>query len=176
MNLPEDVNGESEEHQLPDEGSEHKENTNSSKEPSTPTSEEIEHELIEHIEAKLEAVSYSGPIPPPEAIARYNEIIPDGANRIMTMAEKQQSHRIAIEEKAIRSNIIESRLGQIFGFIIALICLSLGTYLTLNNHPKVGGVLLSATIVSLTTLFVVGKRQQAKSLKQNEDVHIEDAD
>ena len=44
---------------------------------------------------------YSGPIPPPEALARYEEIQPGAADRILKMAEKQQEHRMALETKAI---------------------------------------------------------------------------
>src|SRR5690242_17849317 len=44
---------------------------------------------------------HQGPLPDPEALARYGEIIPDGANRIMKMAEEQAKHRIQLESSVI---------------------------------------------------------------------------
>lgn len=59
---------------------------------------------------------YSGPIPPPEALARYEEIQPGAADRIIKMAEKQQEHRMSLETKAIGGQIDQSKRGQIFWF------------------------------------------------------------
>jgi uncharacterized membrane protein len=33
----------------------------------------------------------TGPLPDPETLAKYNQIVPDGANRIIVMAEKQSA-------------------------------------------------------------------------------------
>lgn len=54
------------------------------------------------------ATSYSGPIPPPDVLERFNQIIPKGAHRILKMAEKQQAHRHALETKVISSDIKRS--------------------------------------------------------------------
>jgi uncharacterized membrane protein len=40
---------------------------------------------------------HSGPLPPPEDLAKYNMIVPDAAERILRMAEKQQAHRMELE-------------------------------------------------------------------------------
>jgi uncharacterized membrane protein len=39
--------------------------------------------------ALLMAQSWKGPLPPPEVLKGYNEAIPDGAERILKMAENQ---------------------------------------------------------------------------------------
>nr|WP_322622983.1 DUF2335 domain-containing protein [uncultured Flavobacterium sp.] len=101
--------------------------------------------------------SHSGPLPPPEQLEHYNSIIEKGAERIMIMAENQSSHRMGLENFAIKKQIGQSGMGQIFGFIIALICIGCGVYLTMNGHDAVGGILLGTTMVSLVGIFVVGK-------------------
>ena len=40
--------------------------------------------------------SYSAPLPKPEDFAKYESVQQGAANRILTMAEKQQEHRIAL--------------------------------------------------------------------------------
>jgi len=47
-------------------------------------------------------VAYSGPIPHPNDLARYEEILPGAAERIMKMAELQAEHRRALEIQSSR--------------------------------------------------------------------------
>lgn len=109
--------------------------------------------------------SFSGPIPDAETLIKYNSVIPDGADRIMKMAENQQSHRINIESKIIKSQSSESKLGQIFGLVIGLVGIVCGTYLAANGNPTVGGIIAGGTVVSLVSVFVIGKREQSKNLE-----------
>jgi uncharacterized membrane protein len=67
------------------------------------------------------ASSFSGPLPPPSVLREYNNVLEHGAERIMKMAEKQSSHRIELEKHAIKEELKQSRNGQIFGFILAII-------------------------------------------------------
>jgi hypothetical protein len=49
-------------------------------------------------------ISYrSGILPEPNELAAYNAIIPNGADRIMKMAEAQSAHRIELESTVVRS-------------------------------------------------------------------------
>ena len=61
------------------------------------------------------AQTFSGPLPPPEILAKYNSVVPNAAERIITMAETQAAHRQRIESKVIESNIRNSRLECIWG-------------------------------------------------------------
>ena len=106
---------------------------------------------------------HSGPLPDPETLNQYNSIISDGANRIMIMAEKQQNHRIELEKTAVKSQLSQSKKGQIFGFIITLIIVACGTYLALEGHEKTGMILIGTTLVALAGIFVLGKFRKEKS-------------
>lgn len=53
---------------------------------------------------RVESMSYSGPIPHPMLLKEFNDVIPNGADRIMAMAEKQSEHRINIEDKVVNAN------------------------------------------------------------------------
>jgi uncharacterized membrane protein len=104
--------------------------------------------------------SHSGPLPDAETLIKYNSIIPDGAERIMKMAEKQQEHRMTMESKVITSQSHQSKLGQIFGFIIGLVGIGSGTFLASIGEATVGGIIAGGTVVSLVSVFVLGKRRQ----------------
>ena len=106
--------------------------------------------------------SHSGPLPSPETLKKYSNLIPNGAERIMQMAEKQQEHRIWMEKDVVPKQVKQSGRGQIFGFTLAILALTLGSVLTYLGHDTVGGILLSSTVVGLATIFVIGKRAQSK--------------
>jgi len=110
--------------------------------------------------------SYSGPIPTPEALEKYNHIIPDGADRIMRMAENQSNHRIKIEEAVISGQVKQSSRGQIFGLIIAFFTLGSAVALAMFGHEAVACVLGGSTVISLATVFVIGKREQRLKLEE----------
>lgn len=106
---------------------------------------------------------HSGPLPDPYTLNAYDEIIPNGADRIMKMAERQQEHRMGIEKKAIGRQSAQSLIGQIFGFLIGVAGIGCGTFLAYSGHSTVGSIIAGGTVVSLVSVFVIGKRRSRQS-------------
>lgn len=119
--------------------------------------------------SKQLTVTHSGPIPPPSVLEAYNQCIPDGANRIMLMAEAQSAHRIKIEQAVIQSQQDQSVLGQRFAFILAVMALGLTGYLAAINQPWVAGTVSSTTIAGLVTAFLRSKAIQKADLAQKRE-------
>lgn len=78
--------------------------------------------------------AFSGPIPPPEDLGKYNTIVPGAGDRILKMAEAEQANRHSQETTVLRLN----GRGQFFSFIIRL--LGMGTW---------AGFILSGTVLAL---------------------------
>lgn len=64
--------------------------------------------------------SFSGPIPHPELLRKYEDVKPGFAERIVSMAERQLDHRINCEDKVVDGSVSESKRGQNYGLIVAL--------------------------------------------------------
>lgn len=111
---------------------------------------------------KVEKSSFSGPLPHPDILQKYNNVLSGGAERIITMAEKQSAHRIAIEEYTIKEQLTQSKLGQIFGFILGVFGFSLATALAILGHDAIAGIFGTTTIIGLATVFVLGRKSQTK--------------
>ncbi len=107
-----------------------------------------------------------GPLPDAAELAEYNKIIPNGADRILKMAERQSAHRIQIESLVIGSQQKQATRGQYFGLIIGLTGLSLGAYVGICGFPWLGASLGGATLVSLVVAFLKGKSDQSKNLAE----------
>ncbi|MEN5378906.1 DUF2335 domain-containing protein [Sphingobacterium kitahiroshimense] len=121
-----------------------------------------QQDIVRAVRTVVQMKSHSAPIPDPETLAGYNNIVPGAAERILVMAEKQQEHRMTLESKHLNEQLGQSKLGQIFGLIIALVALFAGSFLTMHDYDYVGGILLGATLVSLVAVFVLGKTKQKK--------------
>ncbi|MDN4164742.1 DUF2335 domain-containing protein [Cytophagales bacterium LB-30] len=130
----------------------------------SPESRVVIKELIH--ESHHSASSFSGPIPPPELLKGYNEVVKDGAERILQMAEKQSNHRIQLENHAVREELKQSRLGQIFGFTLGLIGMLLASALAFYGHETIAGIFGTTTIIGLVTVFVIGKKSQQNELSE----------
>jgi uncharacterized membrane protein len=124
----------------------------------------------------LKITEFSGPLPPPEQLARYNQVLPGAADRIVTMAERQSAHRIELEKLVVSRQLRQSENGQMLAFIIAVLFLIGALVATLLGHDWVGGVLGGTTVLSLVTVFIAGKWEQNASLqKKNPPMrHLED--
>ncbi|AUN95886.1 DUF2335 domain-containing protein [Pseudazoarcus pumilus] len=57
--------------------------------------------------------TWSGPLPPPECLERFDAIAPGAAERILKMAEDEQAHRLRCESEALTENIQTARVERI---------------------------------------------------------------
>lgn len=110
--------------------------------------------------------SFSGPIPHPEILAGYNDAVKDGAERILSMAERQSAHRIGLEDHVIKEELKQSRRGQTLGFTLGIIGMVISAFMAYTGHETVATIFGSTTIVGLVTVFVVGRKMQEKELSE----------
>jgi uncharacterized membrane protein len=109
---------------------------------------------------------FSGPLPPPELLIKYNDAIPGGAERILAMAESQSQHRQVLEKKVIEANCSAQRNGSILGFLICIAAIASGTFLIYTGKSAEGLVPIIGALGGLVAVFVIGKNQQKKELDQ----------
>ncbi|TAL67802.1 MAG: DUF2335 domain-containing protein [Bacteroidetes bacterium] len=106
------------------------------------------------------AYSFSGPLPPPEILKKYNETIPDGANRIMIMTENQ-----------IKYSYNQMKRGQVFAFIITILIIIIGGYLIHEERGWYGFSIIIADIIMLITAFLKSGniKTEPATIKENEE-------
>ena len=106
---------------------------------------------------RSERSSFAGPMPPPEISKGYNDIIPNGAERILGMAEDQSRHRIAMEKTTITEELRQSSNGQKYGLTLGLLGILATVFIAYTGHDTVAGIFGTTTIVGLVGVFVIGK-------------------
>lgn len=115
-----------------------------------------------------EHVSYQGPIPPPELLSQFDDIIPDGANRIMIMAEEQSKHRREIEANVVNANNRDSLLGVVFAGIMGLLAIVGSIWLISINKSAEGLSVIIGAVGSLWGIYLKGMSQDDKDLKKKQ--------
>ena len=123
--------------------------------------------------------AWSGPLPPPEALARFQQIVPNGAERILHMAEQEQLHRISTEQMAQQAGIrnaqatleaniknseqslAQTKRGQVAGTLVsisAIVSAVVSAYL--NAHPAVSVALVGVPILGIVKALIGTKQDK----------------
>lgn len=111
------------------------------------------------------ATQWQGPLPPPDALEKFNTIVENGAERVFRMAEQEQQHRIDQERAALESNIdaaraeMESaRRGLMLGAAVSIISIlaALAT-VYFGAHWSVSVALVGVPLMSVARALIVRK-------------------
>lgn len=112
---------------------------------------------------------YAGPLPPPDILAKFEQILPGAADRILKQAEAQTEHRIEIEKKVVSADIIKSYLGLVFGFILGLSGIGGGIYLATLGFNVFGPLLSGGSLITLVAVFIYGTRSRKQEREKRFD-------
>lgn len=111
--------------------------------------------------------SFSGPLPPPDTLIRYNDAVPNAADRIITMAEQQAAHRRQMESAYLAQDHLRSVLGIGAGLVVVLAVLAASVFLVVTGNPVAGTILGSVDIIGLASVFVyANERRRSERLEK----------
>jgi uncharacterized membrane protein len=136
------------------------------------TTSDDDEKSKQHLEIQAR---YSGPLPPPKYLEEYNRISPGSAEKIIIMAEKQSEHRRRMEEKFLDGQLsdakgdrFERKRGQIFGFIISVVCIFVSGFLAIKGYTTYAVTIGGGTLISLVSLFILGRKMSLKQILNKE--------
>jgi uncharacterized membrane protein len=109
------------------------------------------HQQIQH---------FSGPLPSPEMLSKYNEILPNAAERVFRMAEKAQDHYEETEKKLVDLEIKKVPKGQNHAFAIAITGIVGAVICAFLGQVTIGSIIGGATLISVVPHFIPGKRKK----------------
>lgn len=115
---------------------------------------------IKVMEIMARKEEYSGPIPHPDHLEKYEKILSGSANRILGMAENQSTHRQNIENKLLEAEINYKNKGQNFGFIISIICIVGGIVMLFFGKNLQGFITLIGAVSMLISAFLYGNKSK----------------
>ena len=105
----------------------------------------------------------SSSIAPWQDLEKYITLVPDSADRIIGIVEKQHEHKMMLEKSIAKEQLYQSKLGQIFGLIIGLSAIAGGVACIINNHEISGAFIGGGGITGLVSVFVIGKKKMSRN-------------
>ncbi len=99
----------------------------------------------------------TGPLPSPDAVQRYEQVLPGAADRIMKLLESQSEHRMDMETALVEGALRTERLGQVFGLSIVVVVFAVSAWLIDGGHGISGTVLGVTDLVALIAVFLRGR-------------------
>jgi hypothetical protein len=119
----------------------------------------VSHELSDKRPAAAEPISpvtgvisahWSGPLPPPAVLEKIDEIIPGGADRLLCMAEKEQTHRID-----------DAKRGQFLGWSLAAGAVLAAAVVSLCHGPwQVSVALVGIPVLGTVQALIQGRKEK----------------
>ena len=125
---------------------------------------EIIHEDGSREQVELKAQRFwAGALPRPEDFAKYAEVVPDAPERILRMAEKEQEHRISLEQQIVPADNKAGARGQWLGAIISLVALGLAVLADWLGAPwQVSTALVGVPVLSVARSLVSAFRSSSE--------------
>lgn len=112
---------------------------------------------------------YSGPIAHPRIIAGYERYLPGSADRILTMAEQQQSHRMKLEDRGQAAAIQREKHAMYLGFILSLALMLISLAVILSGFDIAGFGMIAVSTVSLAGVFLYSHRSTRNELRDKRE-------
>lgn len=159
----------------------------SSKSPSSALSPDSDQEL-QRIPPERRVIerreAYEGPVPPPDILERFDQLVPGTARRMFDLAEQESTHRRKMEERTNDANInaqqaalvIEGRktdaiarsdlLGQVAGVIVALSCIGGAIWCGISGRENVAIALTVVPSAAVIQAFFARRSSIRKTPKE----------
>jgi uncharacterized membrane protein len=115
---------------------------------------------ITTVKVEGKTLQYSSPIPPPEILAAYNQVIPNAAERILTLAEEQTHHRIAIEKKFVDGETKRSNRGLFCATLIGIIGMSSAGVVGYAGHEIAAAAIAGSLMLVYGGAFIYGTKSR----------------
>ena len=96
---------------------------------------------------------YSGPLPLPEDLARYDQIVPGAADRIIKMAENEMSHRHENDNRLAKNIVRTTVMSILAAFLCVLIMAGIVFYALYKDFPGVAGTIAVGSIAAIAGVF-----------------------
>jgi Predicted membrane protein len=106
---------------------------------------------------------FSGPLPHPDQLNMY-----DDATRasIVEMAVKEQSHNHSMQSKGLSGAILKDRLGQIFGFGIAISGLGAAAWIS-QYSGAAAAIIGTLDLLGMVGVFVVPRAFERRAAEKS---------
>ncbi len=97
-------------------------------------------------------------LPSPEELAKYEKVIPGGAERILEIVEQNARHVQESERKIVEAEARLARIRQVVEFVLALAAGVLGGILLLDGSELAGLIIILMDAAAVVGVAIYGQK------------------
>ncbi len=112
-------------------------------------------------------VGYRGPLPPPEVLRGFADLVPDAPERILRLLESDSAHEQRVEVSRQEVEAREAARLQWMAFAICVLALLLAGWLGYAGHEWLAGTFV--TVVGATTVMRFLRKGHGSDDSQSDD-------
>lgn len=131
---------------------------------------QVEQAIRHEVEGALIArrSSFSGPMPPPDVLERYEAVVPGAAKDIVEEFKANGKHTREMTQRGLDGAINADRRSQWMASSLVFLGFVLIYALASTGHDWVAGVVAGTLLVAVITGFLTGKSSKTE-LESNDD-------
>jgi len=129
----------------------------------------------QQIQVSQQTQHYEGPVPHPDMLRGFDELVPGTAQKLIELAISESGHRRDLETKAVDANIAAQRLqldiasrqswivfasdtiGQFMGFLMSAMCIGGAVWMGLHEHEAVALALAAVPTAAIVKAFFASR-------------------
>ena len=116
------------------------------------------------------SAEWAGPLPPPNILRGYEEIVPGAAERIINLLEKQSTHRMGLEDFTVKADASRANRGLFAGVAVTLSFGVGAVYLIASGHDIAGTFLGTIDLASLVGTFIYGTKSRREERESRSEI------
>lgn len=101
---------------------------------------------------------WSGPLPHPEDLRQYDDVVPGCAAQIIQAFTEQGSHRRDLEKAVVHGSERRANRGQILVFILLIVVVLGGLAIAEFQNAIAGASIVGAALAGGIALYIIGGR------------------
>ena len=99
-------------------------------------------------------IQWKAPLPPPQVIAQFDDVVENGAERVFSQFEIEAKHRRTMEANTVRSQFRDLLVGKNFALIFVLGMIITAVYAISEGYPWLAAFLGASVLGSVVWGFV----------------------
>ena len=108
---------------------------------------------------------HQGPLPDPETLGGYEQILPGAAERVMQMAEREQGHRHKLEGRMVAGEYLVRFFGQMGAMVAIGMLTALAAFCAWLHEAVAAGVITAIGAAGAAFLRYSSQRQKLENVE-----------
>jgi uncharacterized membrane protein len=112
--------------------------------------------------AHLRFDDHAGPLPHPDLLVAYEQIVSGAARQLMDDFLSEGEHRRSLQQQVVDDSSSAVRTGQLLALLIILLLIGIGAAATFTGHEVVASIIFAGGFAAVAATFIASRMTQGR--------------